>query len=83
MYLCSPTLNQISLKKSFGKVVFQIMAKIKMTIKIKIGYFAAILKRYHIFTFFCRIVNFYSLYTYSANFIAKFLWESGFLRLGP
>ena len=31
MYLCSPTLSQISLKNSSGKVVFQILAKIKMT----------------------------------------------------
>ena len=31
MYSCSTTLSQISLKNSFGKVVFQIMAKIEMT----------------------------------------------------
>ena len=31
MYYCSPTLSQISLQNSFGKVVFQILAKIKMT----------------------------------------------------
>ena len=31
MYSCSPTLIQISLKNSFGKVVFQILAKIEMT----------------------------------------------------
>ena len=43
----SPTLSQISLKNSLGKVVFQILAKIKMTRK-KIGYLAAILKRYNI-----------------------------------
>ena len=30
MYPCSPTLSQISLKNSFGKVVFQILAKIEM-----------------------------------------------------
>ena len=30
MYSCSPTLSQISLKNSFGKVVFQILAKIEM-----------------------------------------------------
>ena len=30
MYLCSPSLSQISLKNSFGKVVFQILAKIEM-----------------------------------------------------
>ena len=31
MYSCSPTLSQISLKNSFGKVVLQILAKIEMT----------------------------------------------------
>ena len=31
MYSYSPTLSQISLKNSFGKVVFQILAKIEMT----------------------------------------------------
>ena len=31
MYSCSPTLKQISLKISFGKDVFQILAKIEMT----------------------------------------------------
>ena len=31
MYLCSPNLSQISLKNSFGKVVFQILAEIEMT----------------------------------------------------
>ena len=50
----------------------------------KIGYLAAILKRYNIFNFFFgRIMIFYSLYIVGANFIAKFGWESGFLRLGP
>ena len=63
--------------------------------EIKIGYLAAIFKRYNNFIFFfflflflflflfCRIVIFYSPYIYGANFIAKFGWESGFLRLGP
>ena len=31
MYSWSPNLSQISLKKSFGKVVFQILAEIEMT----------------------------------------------------
>ena len=31
MYSCSPTLSQISFKNSYGKVVFQILAKIEMT----------------------------------------------------
>ena len=31
MYSCSATLSQISLKNSFGKVIFQVLAKIEMT----------------------------------------------------
>ena len=31
MYSYSPTLSQISLKNSFGKVVFQILAKLEIT----------------------------------------------------
>ena len=61
---------------------FQNLAKIEMT-RNKIGYLAAILKRYNILKFFfCRIVIFYDPYIYGANFIAKFRWESGFLRGG-
>ena len=52
MYSWSPNLSQISLKNSFGKVVFQIFAKIEMTHEMKIGYLAAILKRYKKFIFF-------------------------------
>ena len=58
MYSYSPTLNQISLKNSFGKVVFQILAKIEMTSERKIGYLAAILKRYNIFNFFFQNCDF-------------------------
>ena len=62
---------------------FQNLAKIKWR-EIKIGYLAAILKRYNILTFFfCRIVIFYDQYIYGANFIAKFRWENGFLRGVP
>ena len=43
MYSWSPNLSQISLKNSFGKVVFQILAKLKWR-EMKIGYLAAILK---------------------------------------
>ena len=48
----------------------------------KIGYLAAILRRYNIFIFFFRIVIFYSPYMHGANFIATFRWESGFLTGG-
>ena len=48
MYSWSPNLSQISLKNSFGKVVFQILAEIEM----KIGYLVAILKQYKYFIFF-------------------------------
>ena len=43
VYLCSPTLSQISLTNFFGKMSFQILAKIQMMGN-KIGYLAAILK---------------------------------------
>ena len=62
MYSCSPTLSQISLKNSFGKVVFQILAKIEMTRK-KICYLATILKRYNISIFFCSC-DFFIVHTY-------------------
>ena len=39
-----------SLNNSFGKIAFQILAKIEWR-KIKIGYLAAVLKRYKIFIF--------------------------------
>ena len=83
MYTCSPTLSQISLKNSFGKVVFQILAKIEMTRNKNrlFGRHFETVQHFHFF--FCRIVNFYSPYIYGANFIAKFRWESGFLCLGP
>ena len=31
IYSCFPTLSKFSLKNSFGKVVFQILAKMEMT----------------------------------------------------
>ena len=82
MYSCSPTLSQISLKNSFGKVVFQILAKIEMT-RNKNRLFGRHFETVQHFRFFVRIVIFYSPYIYGANFMAKFDWESGFLRLGP
>ena len=48
MYSWSPNLSQISLKNSFGKMLFQIFAEIEM----QIGYLAAILKRSKYFIFF-------------------------------
>ena len=52
--------------------------------EIKIGYLAAILQQYNILKFlFCKTIIFCSAYTYGANFIAKFRWESSFLQLGP
>ena len=85
MYSCSPTLSHISLKNSYGKVVFQILATIKMTQNKNrlFGRHFETVQHFHFFFFFCRIVHFYSPYIYGANFIAKFRWKSGFLRLGP
>ena len=82
MYLCSPTLSQISLKNSFGKVVFQIFAKIEMT-RNKNRLFGRHFKNSITFSkFFSRIVIFYSPFIYGANFIAKFRGKSGFLKGG-
>ena len=82
MYSCSPTLSQISLKNSFGKVVFQILAKIEM-MRNKNLLFGRHFETVQHFQFKKKIVIFYSPYIYGANFIAKFDWKSGFLRLGP
>ena len=70
-----------SLKNSFGKVVFQILAKIEM-MRNKNRLFGRHFETVQHFHFSSRIVIFYSPYMYGANCIAKFLWESGFLRLG-
>ena len=73
MYSWSPNLSQISLKNSFGKVVFQILAEIEMTI----GYLAAILKRYKYFIFFSWNMVVISVYIYGVKLIKKFRWENG------
>ena len=75
--------EQHLIENSFGKVLFKFWPKSKWR-EIKIGYLAAILKRYNILIFcFCGIMILYSAYIYGANFIAKFRWESGFLRGVP
>ena len=82
MYSCSPTLSQISLKNSFEKVFFQILAKIEMT-RNKNRFFGRHFETVqHFQFFFWKIAIFYSPYIYGANFIAKFQWESGFLKGG-
>ena len=83
MYSCSPTLSQISLKNSFGKVVFQILTKIEMTQNKNRLFGRHFETVQHFQIFFVELWIFYSPYIYGANFIAKFRWESGFLRLGP
>ena len=65
-------------KNSFGKVVFQILAKIKMT-RNKNRLFGRHFETVQ-HLFFPRIIVFDSAYIYGENFIAKFRWESGFLR---
>ena len=47
----------------------------------KIGYLAAILKRYkYFFFFFCWNMVVISVYINGVEMIKKFLWENGFLR---
>ena len=72
IYLCSPSLSQISLKNSFS-------AKIEMT-RNKNRLFG---RHFETATIFPQNNGFDSAYLYGANFIAKFLWESGFLRGVP
>ena len=63
-------------------MVFQNLAKIEMT-RNKNRLFGRHFETVqHFKFFFCRIVIFYDPYIYGANFIAKFRWESGFLRGG-
>ena len=67
MYSCSHTLSQISLKNSFGKVVFQILAKIKMTrnkkLKIK-RLFGRHFKTVQHFHIFLKEIWFFIVHTY-------------------
>ena len=71
------------IKNSFGKVVFQIWAKVEMA-RNKNRLFGRHFETVQHFQFFyCRIVIFYSPYIYGANFIAKFGLESVFLWLDP
>ena len=66
-----------SLKNSFGKAVFQILAKIEMTRNIN-RLFSRHFETSQHFDFFSRNYDFYSrgLYTYyGANVITKFRWE--------
>ena len=85
IYSCSPTLSQISLKKSFGKVVLQILAKIEMTRNKNrlFGRSFETVQHFH-FHFVFQNCDFFIVHTYTgANFIAKFRWESGFLIPPP
>ena len=63
MYSCSPTLSQISLKNSFGKVLFQILAKIEM-MRNKNRLFGRHFETVQNVHFFLRIVIFFIVHTY-------------------
>ena len=70
MYSWSPNLSQLSLKNSFGKVIFQILAEIEIR-EMKIGYLSAILKRYKYFIFFSWNMVVISVYLYGVKMILK------------
>ena len=59
-------------------MVFKFWPKSKWH-EMKIGYLAAILKRYKIFYIFSWNMVVISVYTYGVKIIKKFRWESGFL----
>ena len=63
MYSSSPTLSQISLKNSFGKVVFQILAKIEMTLN-KNRLFGRHFETVQHFHFFFAELWFFIVHTY-------------------
>ena len=75
MYSWSPNLSQISLKNSFGKVVFQILAEIEMTWN-ENRLFG---RHFETVQIFYVIFPEISVYTYGVKIIKKFRWESGFL----
>ena len=70
MYSWSPNLSQISLKNSFGKVVFQILTEIEMT-RNQNRLLAAILKLYKYFIFFSWSMVVISVYIYGVKIILK------------
>ena len=70
------------IEKFLRESVFSNFAQNWNAAKLKIGYLAAILKRYILFIylfFFFKIMIFYSAYIHGANFIAKFCGKVVFL----
>ena len=82
MYLWSPNLSQISLKNSFGKAVFQILAKIEM-MRNENQLFDCHFETVQIFSIFSPEIWLWFVYKYGVKIIKKFRWESGFLRGVP
>ena len=84
MYSWSSNLSQISLKNSFGKVVFQILAEIEMS-QNENRLFGPHFEMVHIFyILFSWNMVVISVYIYGVKIIKKFQsrWESGFLKGG-
>ena len=63
MYSWSPNLSQISLKNSFGKVVFQILAEIEMS-RIENRLFGRHFETVYIFYIFFPEIWFWLVYIY-------------------
>ena len=57
MYPWSSSMNQISLKNSFGKVVYQILAEIEMT-QNKISHLVSILKQWIFWEYFFFLLEY-------------------------
>ena len=80
MYSWSPNLNQISLKNSFGKVVFQILAEIEMTRnenRLLGRHFETVQIFYILFSWNMVVI---SVDIYGVKIIKTLRWESGFLK---
>ena len=81
MYSWPPNLSQILLKNSFGKVVFQILAEIKMS-RNENRLFGRHFETVDIFYIFFPEIWLWLVYIYGVKIITKFGWESGFLKVG-
>ena len=81
MYSWSPTLSQISLKNSFGKKVFQILAKIEMTRNKNRLFWPPFWNGTTFSIFFFAELWIFIVHTYMVQISLQN--SAGFLRLGP
>ena len=72
MYLCSTTLNQISLKNSFGKVVFQFFCQVTIFAKWKFVFWPPFWNGTLLNVLFCWFMVVLGVYRYGESFLGRF-----------